>query len=62
MLADNGVVYELIGKKENVGSSTGFGEYDDDDGTVESLNPTVQFIVSKDQDAQNEWRRILNKY
>lgn len=61
MLADNGVVYELIGKKENVGSSTGFGEYDDD-GTVESLNPTVQFIVSKDQDAQNEWRRILNKY
>lgn len=61
MLADNGVVYELIGKKENVGSSTGFGEYDDD-GTIGSLNPTVQFIVSKDQDAQNEWKRILNKY
>lgn len=30
MLADNGVVYELIGKKENISFSSGFGEYNDD--------------------------------
>lgn len=61
MLADNGVVYELIAKKENMSFSTGFGEYADD-GTRGDFKPTVQFKISEDQDAQQEWRRILGTY
>ncbi len=61
MLADNGTVYELIAKKENMGSSTGFGEYDDD-GTVGDLTPTVEFKISEDEAAQDEWEKILNRF
>lgn len=60
MLADNGVVYELIAKKENMSFSTGFGEYADD-GSIGDFRPTVQFEISKDEDAQREWRRILKE-
>lgn len=61
MLADNGVVYELIAKKEKMGFSTGFGEYNDD-GTRGDFNPTVEFDISEDQEAQQKWKRILRKY
>lgn len=56
MLADNGVVYELIAKKENMSFSTGFGEYADD-GSIGDFRPTVQFEISEDE--QREWQRIL---
>ncbi|CAM4157982.1 hypothetical protein [Jeotgalicoccus halotolerans] len=61
MLADNGVVYELIGKKENMSFSSGFGEYDDE-GTYGEYPPRVEFEISGDQDAQQEWKRILGMY
>lgn len=61
MLADNGVVYELIGKKENTGFSSGFGEYDDE-GTYGEYPPGREFEISGDQDAQQEWQRILGMY
>lgn len=61
MLADNGVVYELIGKKENMSFSSGFGEYADD-GTRGEYSPGIPFEVSGDQDAQQEWQRILGMY
>lgn len=61
MLADNGVVYELIGKREQMSFSSGFGEYDDD-GTRGQWTPGVTFEVSGDQDAQQEWQRILGMY
>lgn len=61
MLADNGVVYELIGKKENISFSSGFGEYNDDGSRGEYV-PDVAFEVSGDQDAQQEWQRILGMY
>lgn len=61
MLADNGVVYELIGKKENMSFSSGFGEYDDE-GTYGEYPPGSEFEISGDQDAQQEWKRILRMY
>lgn len=61
MLADNGVVYELIGKKENMSFSSGFGEYDDE-GTYVEYPPGREFEISGDQDAQQEWQRILDMY
>ena len=61
MLADNGVVYELIGKKENMSFSSGFGEYDDE-GTYGEYPPGREFEISGDQDAQQEWKRILRMY
>lgn len=61
MLADNGVVYELIGKKEQMSFSSGFGEYDDE-GTYGEFPPGVEFEISGDQDAQQEWKRILGMY
>lgn len=45
MLADNGVVYELIGKKENMSFSSGFGEYDDE-GTYGEYPPGREFEIS----------------
>lgn len=61
MLADNGVVYELIGKKENMSFSSGFGEYNDE-GTYGEYPPGREFEISGDQDAQQEWQRILTMY
>lgn len=61
MLADNGVVYELIGKKEYMSFSSGFGEYDDE-GTYGEYPPGREFEISGDQDAQQEWQRILGMY
>lgn len=61
MLADNGVVYELIAKIENTALSSGFGEYADD-GTRGDFTPNIDFEVSGDQDAQQEWQRILGMY
>lgn len=61
MLGDNGVVYELIGKKEQMSYTTGFGEYADD-GTRGEFIPSVAFEISGDQDAQQEWQRILRMY
>ena len=61
MLADNGVVYELIGKKEQMSFSSGFGEYDDE-GMSGEFPPRVEFEISGDQDAQHEWQRILGMY
>jgi len=61
MLADNGVVYEHISVKEETSLSSGFGEYNDD-GTRGEYAPTSRFEVSGDQNAQEEWQRILSKY
>ena len=61
MLADNGVVYEYISPKEVTTLHTGFGEYDDD-GTPGQYGPGAPFEISADQDAQNEWQRILSEY
>lgn len=61
MLADNGVVYELIGKKENMSFSSGFGEYNDE-GTYGEYPPGREFEISGDQDAQQEWQRVLGMY
>ena len=62
ILVDNGVVYELIAPKENMAFSSGFGEYADD-GTKDGGIPTDKdFELSGDQDAQEEWQRILSKY
>lgn len=61
MLADNGVVYELIAKRENTALTSGFGEYADN-GTRGDFTPNVDFEVSQDQDAQQEWQRILGMY
>lgn len=61
ILADNGVVYELIGKREQMSFSSGFGEYDDE-GTYGEFPPGVEFEISGDQDAQQEWKRILGMY
>ncbi|WP_051220454.1 hypothetical protein [Jeotgalicoccus marinus] len=61
MLADNGVVYEHISAKEETSLSSGFGEYNDD-GTRGEYTPTSGFEVSGDQEAQNEWQRILSEY
>lgn len=61
MLGDNGVVYELIGKKEFMGLSSGFGEYDDE-GTYGEYPPGREFERSGDQEAQEEWQRILAMY
>lgn len=61
MLADNGVVYELIAKRENTALSSGFGEYADD-GTRGDFTPNAEFEISQDQDAQQKWQRILGMY
>ena len=61
MLADNGVVYEHISVKEETSLSSGFGEFNDD-GTRGEYAPASRFEVSGDQDAQEEWQRILSKY
>ena len=61
MLADNGVVYEHASVKEETSLSSGFGEYNDD-GTRGEYAPTSEFEVSGDQEAQNEWQRILSEY
>ncbi|MCK1977061.1 hypothetical protein LNK15_08335 [Jeotgalicoccus huakuii] len=62
ILVDNGVVYELIAPKENMAFSAGFGEYADD-GTKDGGIPTDKdFEVSGDQEAQNEWQKILWEY
>ena len=51
----------MIGKKENISFSSGFGEYNDDGSRGEYV-PDVAFEVSGDQDAQQEWQRILGMY
>lgn len=61
MLADNGVIYEHISVKEETSLSSGFGEFNDD-GTRGEYAPASRFEVSGDQDAQEEWQRILSKY
>lgn len=61
MLADNGIVYELIAKKENMAFTSGFGEYADD-GTRGTFLPDTTFEISGDQAAQEEWQRILRMY
>lgn len=60
MLVDNGIVYELIGP---LGLSNGFAEYTDDGKSTDYIkNELVQFEVSGDTAAQEEWRRILSLY
>src|SRR5699024_3166025 len=61
LLADNGVVYELITPVAKTSFSTGFGEYADDGKTKDSTNGKI-FKISKDQDAQNKWQQILANY
>lgn len=61
MLADNGVVYELINIKEETSYTTGFGQYDNA-GTYGEYSPSHSFEVSGDQAAQQEWQRILGMY
>lgn len=61
MLGDNGVVYELINIKEDTSYTTGFGQYDNA-GTYGEYSPSHSFEVSGDQDAQQEWQRILGMY
>ena len=60
MLVDNGIVYELIGP---LGLSNGFAEYTDEGQSTDYIkNELVQFEVSGDTAAQEEWRRILSLY
>lgn len=60
MLVDNGIVYELIGP---LGLTSGFSEYTDEGQSTDQIkNELVQFEVSGDQAAQEEWRRILSLY
>lgn len=62
LLADNGVVYELIGNVDEIGStSAGFGLYGED-GKAVDIDPEFTFKVSEDEDAQEEWRQILQDY
>lgn len=61
MLADNGLVYELINEKEETSYTTGFGQYDNE-GTYGKYPPSHSFEVSGDQAAQKEWQRILEMY
>ncbi|ULG71508.1 hypothetical protein [Macrococcus brunensis] len=61
LLADNGVVYELIGPADQVGFTTGFGEYEDD-GTKGDFRPQMPFEISADQAAQTKWQEILSQY
>ncbi|OFS63255.1 hypothetical protein [Nosocomiicoccus sp. HMSC09A07] len=60
ILVDNGIVYELVSNEMN--HTTGFSEYTDD-GLPPSHSPYhLEFEVSKDEEAQKEWRRILSLY
>lgn len=64
LLGDNGIVYELIGTVETIGTfSGGYGLYDDD-GVTKSLDVTDDGFIferSDDEDAQEEWFRILTE-
>lgn len=62
ILADNGVVYELIAPKENMSFSSGFGEYADNGKREGGIEVDKNFEISGDQDAQKEWQRILSNY
>ncbi|MEK4946485.1 hypothetical protein [Carnobacterium sp. FSL W8-0810] len=64
LLGDNGVVYELIGTVEEIGSfSAGYDEYSDDGLTKPGAEAVEKFVfeVSEDKDAQKEWVRILTE-
>src|SRR5699024_4264598 len=59
LLGDNGVVYELKGSAKELDSyQTGFGLYDDH-GENKLIEEEYTFKVSEDQDAQDEWVKIL---
>src|SRR5699024_8086575 len=59
LLGDNGVVYELKGSaKERDSYQAGFGLYDDH-GENKLIEEEYTFKVSEDQDAQDEWVKIL---
>lgn len=62
LLGDNGVVYELIGNVDEIGSfSEGYGLYAND-GETKEIDEEFTFKVSDDTDAQEEWARILQSY
>lgn len=64
LLADNGVVYELIGTVEEIGSfSAGYDEYADDGVSKPGAEAVESFVfkVSEDAAAQEEWARILTE-
>ncbi|MEG0289049.1 MAG: hypothetical protein RR725_05345 [Carnobacterium sp.] len=64
LLGDNGVVYELIGTVEEIGSfSAGYDEYADDGLTKPGAEAAENFVfkVSEDKAAQEEWVRILTE-
>lgn len=64
LLGDNGVIYELIGTVEEIGSfSAGYDEYADDGLTKPGAEAVENFVfkVSEDTDAQEEWVRILTE-
>lgn len=64
LLGDNGVVYELIGTVEEIGSfSAGYDEYADDGLTKPGAEAVEKFVfkISEDTAAQEEWARILTE-
>ncbi|SCB90900.1 hypothetical protein [Weissella bombi] len=61
VLGDNGKVYELQAMGYEMSVTSGFGEYQDD-GTRGTFKPDSDFIVSKDQAAQDELQKLINAY
>lgn len=61
VLGDNGKVYELQAMGYEMSVTSGFGEYQDD-GTRGTFKPDSDFIVSKDQAAQDELQKLISAY
>lgn len=61
MFGDNGVVYELVKKKEQSWTTSGFGQYNDN-GVPGSYVPDASFKVSKDKALQKKYKEVLKKY
>ncbi|WP_414043886.1 hypothetical protein ACMGE9_03560 [Macrococcus sp. EM39E] len=63
VLGDNGVVYELKKKREDMSFSAGFGEYNDKGyGSTFTPGKGYNMIVSKDEAAQTKLKSILKQY
>lgn len=61
LLVDNGIVYEIV--TSDFAPAGSFGEYSDDGETTSYIEYDLGiFKVSKNKEAQKEWRRILSLY
>lgn len=62
LLGDDGIIYELSGNLNELGSfNGGYGLYDDN-GTKAIDSSSYIFRVSEDKDAQEEYKEILSKF